>query len=162
MQLDQAYSDCFDKPIRERICRLCFSQKLCEFVGMLLETNSLGRNSYRIKINILSADFLMKWGLALRQIFYRPKSKKLSKNFDWLSLLVLLALAVATCSWRNRNVRQMPIADEIIDVMKKKSSVRTITFPPNLLFKLAVTVIKLEISNGNVNNFNILKNISPG
>lgn len=56
----------------------------------------------------------------------------------------------------------MPIADEIIDVMKKKSSVRTITFPPNLLFKLAVTVIKLEISNGNVNNFNILKNISPG
>lgn len=95
-------------------------------------------------------------------IAYRPKSKKLSMNFDWLSPFDLASVALATWSCRNKNVSEMPMADDINDVTKKKSNVRTITLPPNLLFKLAVTVIKLEISNGNVSNFNIRRKISPG
>lgn len=56
----------------------------------------------------------------------------------------------------------MPNAPEMNDVVAKKSKVRSITLPPNLLFKPAVTVIKLEMSRGSVNSFNIRRNISPG
>lgn len=57
---------------------------------------------------------------------------------------------------------QIPISADAIVVNIKYEIVRSAIFPFIRAFKLAETFTKLEISNGNVNNFKIRKNSSPG
>lgn len=99
-----------------------------------------------------------------RNIFYLPKSRKLSKILDSLVSVVLTVVVAAECLFSdlNKNVNDIPMLAVRNDVNANKIKVLNIILPPNWLFRLAVTVTKLDISNGRVSNFNILRNISPG
>lgn len=57
---------------------------------------------------------------------------------------------------------QIPMNDESIVVTMKYTNVRIAIFPFIRAFKLADTFMRLDISNGKVNNFKIRINNSPG